>query len=102
MFAWFSRPEDEIFAKQIAEKIERRLPPSVAKSRKNKLNIERLGDIFESILGEAKNYSLTAKPNFFRKANIANTFKWELKNYNYPDEFITELTKALVIYMAKK
>lgn len=102
MLGWFSRPEDEIFAKNIAQKFERRLPPSVAKSRRDKLNIERLGDIFENILVEAKNYNIKNRPNFIRKARIANIFRWELKSYNYPDEFIATVTNALVIYLSKK
>lgn len=102
ILSWLAPPKDEKFAKQIAENIERRLPPSVALSRKNKLNIQRLGDIFESILGEATHYKRSEKPNFFRRARIANIFRWELKRYGYPDEFISEITKALVIYMAKK
>lgn len=102
IFSWFRRPEDAEFAKKTAANIERRLPPSVAKSRKDKLNVQYLGDIFESILGEATHYKKRTNPNLFRKARIANIFRWELKNYGYPDEFITDITKALVIYMSKK
>lgn len=102
ILSWLSPAEDEEFAKRAAENIERRLPPTVASSRKNKLNVQRLGDIFESILGEATQYNRNKRPNFFRRARIANIFRWELKGYGYPDEFISEITKALVIYMSKK
>lgn len=98
----FGTKEDKLLAKHLAEQVERRLPPTVAKTRNKTINIQRLGDILESILNQATDYNRNHKLNFIRKAKVANTFRWELENCGYPTEFCTEITKSLVIYLAKK
>lgn len=99
---FFKNEADDQFIRSLTEKIERRFPSSVAKKRAKTLNTERIGDIFEQILTEALIYKRNVKPNFFRKARMANLFKWGLLEAGYPPEFADSLTKGMVIYMAKK
>lgn len=102
MINWFINKKDELLVAALTEQIERRLPPSVAKSRSKNLNIDRIGDLFEQILSQALDYKRKESPNFFRRARIANLFKWSLKNLGYAEEFCDAITKSLVIYMSKK
>lgn len=102
MLSWLTNPADEAFAKKLAQNLERKFPPPVIKSRIEKINIQRLGDIFENVLSEATTYSRNEKPNFIRRTKIANDFRSALEKGNYPNEFIAEITKALIIYMSKK
>ena len=98
----FLNENDSQFIKILADKIERRFPPTVAIKRAKTLNIERIGDIFEQILSETLIYKRKESPNFFRKARMANMLKWALIEAGYPIEFANSLTKSMLIYMAKK
>lgn len=42
------------------------------------------------------------KLGVYKKARLANTFRWELKENGYDDTFIEAVTEKLVIALAKK
>ncbi len=62
-------------------------------------NLERkVDELFERATAFRKEHKL----GIYKKARLANTFRWELKERGYDPAFIETLTEKLVIAISKK
>ena len=70
-----------------------------ALSKKQK---RKLGKSLDRIYLKAAEYQLEHKLGIYGRARLGNTFKWELKEMGYEDEFVDEATKRLVLSLNRK
>ena len=93
---------DEL-ANQLATEMVLLRPPNPANSASGPgyslKNLERkVDELFERATAFRKEHKL----GVYKKARLANTFRWELKERGYDPAFIETLTEKLVIAISKK
>jgi hypothetical protein len=93
MFKWFSTVEAERFGIELAGFVLSELGASAAmgstkftvKAEKALLRADR----------RVREFKMRERMNFYKKAKLANTFLWTLKDSGCPPEYATELTEWL-------
>jgi hypothetical protein len=51
----------------------------------------------ERVILNAKAFSANHKLNFYKKAKLANTLKWNLKEAGYSEEFVRDVVGLVVV-----
>jgi len=90
------------FAKQLAEMIAKRYPPALDKSPERRVSPNRITKVLEDALDKAAEFNRERRLGIYRKARLANTFRWQLKELGYSDKFIEVATEGLVIYTTRR
>jgi hypothetical protein len=79
----------------------RRFPPA-SEARTDKGVQGQLASVTEALYARALRFHQENKLGVFRKAKLGNTFRWQLKEHGYSEKFIEQVTKGLVVRLAKK
>ena len=98
---WFDTKEVDQFARALAQDLVGRLPPAnVGK----KITPERLHNTRDAIVSRTAAFTRTHKINWYKKAHLGNTFKWELQDAGYDQGFVDAITYDVVLALtpAKK
>jgi len=97
MFSWFNAKAAKQFGNELAKMVMQQLPLD------NKLNARKLESkrefIIKKMISEIANFRQREKLNFYKTAQIGNTFRWSLKEAGYDNEFIETLTGFLVTHL---
>lgn len=100
-FSWFNTTEVDEFARALAQDLIGRLPPPTAESNK-KFTPERLNNTRAALQARAVAFARTQKLNWYKKAHLANIFKWELREAGYDAKFVDAWTYDLMIFVTSK
>lgn len=101
MLKFFSRPNIDRFAKDLAGELARSFPPSVANEPRRKVSPHRLTKILENTLEKARGFALEHKLGVVGKAKLGNSFRWELKELGYNEAFIEVATEGVIVYVTR-
>lgn len=102
-FGSVSGKQIDEFARSLADEIFRLRPPGNKSTPDNPgislKNLERRVDaLFEKATAFRKEHNL----GIYKKARLANTFRWEMKERGYEEVFVEMVTEKLVIAVSKK
>lgn len=97
----FSSKAVDQFAKDLAQGIAKRYPPSLDQSKEKKISHNRVSRILEETYAKAIAFHAENKLGVYRKARLGNTFRWELNELGYSKEFVELATEGLVIYVTR-
>jgi hypothetical protein len=89
------------FATKLAEMVAKRYPPTLDQSKEKRVSANRITKVLEDALDEAARYGQKNRLGFFKKARLANAFKWQLKELGYSEKFIEVATEGLVVYTTR-
>lgn len=92
----------QAFAKSLAEDLSKRYPPSLDQSAEKKISPNRLTKVLEDTFNKAVAFKTENKLGAYGKAKLGNSFRWELKDLGYTDEFIEVATEGMVVYLTRK
>ena len=90
LFDWFDAREATRFGDSLADFVAERIP-----SKSPKKAPEALAKLFAQI----ERFKQSNKLNMYKKAKLANAFKWKLIDCGYTDEFIEEMTKEVLLHL---
>jgi len=97
----FDTRELEEFATGLAADLGRRFPPDSEKrtdtGAQNQIKV-----ILDGLTARAMRYHEQNKLGVYKKAKLANVFRWKLKDIGYSDAFIERATKHIVTQLAAK
>jgi hypothetical protein len=93
--------ELEEFAVGLATDLARRFPPA-SEARTDPGAVHQIKVILEGLSARAVRYHDQHRLGVYKKAKLANVFKWRLKEFGYSPEFIERATKELVTRLAVK
>jgi hypothetical protein len=93
--------EVDDFAKELAGMVAKRFPPALEKSTERRVSPNRITKVLEDALEKAEEYGKTRRLGMYKKARLANAFKWQLKDLGYSDKFIEVATEGLVVYVTR-
>lgn len=103
LFGSVSSKEVDQFAKNLAQDIAKRYPPSIdAGGGERKLSQKRLTSILEDAYQKAIDFKSQHRLGVYKKARLGNTFRWELEELGYSKQFIETATEGLVVYITRK
>jgi hypothetical protein len=91
----------DAFAKELAGMIAKRYPPALEKSPERRVSPNRITKVLEDALERAAQVAKDRRIGTYKKARLANAFKWELKELGYSDRFIEVATEGLVVYVTR-
>lgn len=91
----------DTFAKELAEMVAKRYPPTLDKAPERRISANRISKVLEDALSRAADYNRSARLGVYRKARLANTFKWQLKELGYSDGFVEVATEGLLVYVSR-
>jgi hypothetical protein len=95
MLAWFDCTKIDAFADEAVADLVKRSPPASLQmpARKAAERLRRMSDV---IFARAQTFARAERPNFYKKARLANRVRWGLKEAGYPAEFAAALSEELV------
>ncbi len=97
----FDTRELEEFATALAADLGRRFPPA-SEARTDPGVQHQIKVILEGLTVRAIRYHEQHKLGVYKKAKLANIFKWKLKELGYSDTFVELATKQIVTRLAIK
>ena len=97
----FDTSEIEKFATVLAADLTRRYPPS-SEQRTDPGAQNQLKIIMQGLGVRAARFRDQQKLGIYRKAKLANVFKWKLKEAGFSDGFVRIVTKDLATRLAVK
>jgi hypothetical protein len=96
---WFNTDEVDAFARALARDISGRLPPPAHGGAK-KITPERINSAREAMRERAVAFTKKNQMNWFKKAHLTNTFKWELREAGYDSTFVDTWTYDLALFLS--
>src|SRR6266404_8972457 len=93
--------ELEEFATGLAEDLARRFPPA-SEARTDPGAKHQIKVILEGLAARAVRYHEQNKLGIYKKAKLANVFKWKLRDLGYSPRFVEHATKEIVTRIAAK
>lgn len=97
----FDTRELEEFATTLAADLGRRFPPA-SEARTDSGVEHQIKVILEGLTVRAIRYHERHKLGIYKKAKLANVFKWKLTELGYSSAFVDRATKQLVKRLAAK
>jgi hypothetical protein len=91
----------DAFAKTLAQAIAKRYPPALDKSPERRVSPNRVTKVLEDAMEQATDYASSQRFGVYKKAKLANAFKWELKELGYTEKFVEVATESLVVYITR-
>ena len=98
-FGWFDTREIEEFATNLAADLGRRFPPA-SEARTDPGAAHQIKVILEGLSARAVRYHEEHKLGVYRKAKLANVFKWKLNDLGYSKPFVEMATKEIATKLA--
>jgi hypothetical protein len=95
LLGWLDTRAVEGFATTIAREIASSMPPSDETPGKKEAG--KRAKKIERIATQAKAFSRDNRLNFYKKAKLANTLKWSLKEAGYSDVFVREMVGLILV-----
>ena len=99
LFGLVNTTDLEQFATGLATDLQRRFPPA-SEGRTDPGAKHQIKVILEGLGARAIRYHTEHKLGIYKKAKLANVFKWKLKDLGYTDEFAERATKDIVTRLA--
>lgn len=90
------------FAKELAQGITKDLPPKLMLNSANVVSANRVTTILERSYAKAVQFQFENNIGSVRRAILANSFRWRLRELGYPEKFIGVATEGLLVYLSKK
>lgn len=101
LLSMFDTKELEAFAIVLAEDLGRRFPPK-SEQRTDPGAKHQIKVILDGLAARAVRYHEEHKLGVYKKAKLANVFRWKLTDLGYSKGFVEEATKAVVTRLAAK
>ena len=99
-FNLFSRSREiEQFAAGLARDFAKACPVSDTQGERNA--VKKMAGAIDAACDHAAAFHKDKKLGIYGKAKLGTTFKWELKALGYSDEFVDELTRNLLLRLAR-
>lgn len=94
LFKWFDAKAADQFGTELAQFFVERMPLDTQKNEKKFAT--KTSDLLNKMSLRVSQFRSSNKLNFYTKAQLANNFKWTLKDAGYDARYIDDLTEWLV------
>lgn len=91
--SWFSSKVETEFGQELAQFLADRLPPVAY------LSETKQKELYPKFAAKISLFTKDRKLNFYKKAKLANSFKWQLLDLGFGQQFVDEVTKELLLHL---
>lgn len=101
---WFgsvSGAQVDEFAKSLVRELGKYYPPS-QEATARKVSQKKILSVMDGLFVQARDFRKQHKLGVYKKARLANTFRWELKEKGYDAKFVELATEGLLAGMTRK
>jgi len=103
LFGSVSGRQVDEFARTLAEDLSKLVPSGNQKGSGNPVaSLNKLERKVDDLCSKAAAFRKEHKLGIYKKARLANTFRWELKTRGHDEGFIEAVTEKLVVAVSKK
>lgn len=95
MFSWLDASDAQKFGTTLADFLIERIPAD-GSGRKDK-SLAKKQEVINKMLLQIEIFKANHKLNVYKKAKLANSFKWKLLDAQFETELVDELTKTVLI-----
>ncbi len=99
MLRWFDTKEVDALADSIVAELRDRVPSASIGAGKRR-DAERARKAFAGVFGRVDAFFAARRVNLYQKARFGNRVRWALREAGYPDGFVEEATRELVMHAA--
>lgn len=99
LFSAFDTKDLEAFAVSLAEDLGRRFPPA-SEARTDPGAKHQVKVILEGLSARAVRYREQNKLGIYKKAKLANVFRWKLTELGYSKDFVERAAKEIATKIA--
>ena len=100
IFEWFNTSEVDALADRLAADLLKRVPPANLGERRGKKSGAKPDKAQDAVMRQAREFAGKHRLNVFKKARLANRFKWALIEAGYPKDFVNEMAFELASVIA--
>jgi hypothetical protein len=101
LFGTISSKQIDEFAGSLVEELLRNAP-AAPDERQKKMSEKKMLSALDSVLRRAKEFTTQNKLGVYKKARLANTFKWEMQEKGFHSDFVEFATQGLVMLITRK
>jgi hypothetical protein len=94
VFSWLDSRAAVAYANATASEIKSLIPPS--DHQPTRKEVAKRARKLERVVLSAKEFSTKNRLNFYKKARLANTLRWNLLDAGYSRDFVRELVGLVV------
>ncbi len=94
LFKWFDATVANQFGAELARFFMERMPVGTQKNEKK--FAAKTSELLGKLSLRLNQFKVANKLNFYTKAQLANSFKWTLKDAGYETNYVDDLTEWLV------
>jgi hypothetical protein len=98
---FFSTAKLAELAKSLSQDVARRYPPAIANNPAQMVSQQRLSGILEEVFARATQFSRENKLGWYKRARLANDFRWELAELGYDEKFVNAATEDLILHVTR-
>ena len=101
IISWFDTKEVDALADQLVKELVHRVPPESvsAAGKKAESKKDRTREI---VLRQAQDFANTHPLNIYKKAKLANRFKWALIEAGYPSAYVDDIAYEVAAAVATR
>jgi hypothetical protein len=92
MFSWFDARDAQKFGETLAGFFSERVPTDVSEKTASKKR-----DALDKMGQQIQIFKVNHKMNLYKKAKLANSFKWKLLDAGYQADVVDELTRVILV-----
>ena len=92
---WFDTAEVDAFAQWVVSELVQRLPPASISPTDRKLT-DRISRMNDLVSARAVAFATEQRPNFYKRARLANKVKWGMREAGYDKGFADTFTYELI------
>ncbi len=100
LFGSVSGKQVDEFARALVQDIVKFYPPGEDAGKARKASQKKVASVIESALQKAATFKKQHQLGIYKTARLGNTFRWELKEKGYDEEFIDTVVQDLVVRMS--
>ena len=103
MLGIFARKKNEAidaFARELAGLLARRFTARDNQAPADTKLDRKLGRALDEVYARAREFRAEKRLGVYGKARLGNTFKWALKELEYDEGFIEEVTRGLIVRLS--
>lgn len=97
----FGFAQETAFAKDLVKGLAKQLPSAIVENRLQATSVNKITRQLERTYKAAAAYQRSNRLGFIRRAVLANSFRWELKDSGYPQAFIEVAVEGLVVELSR-
>ena len=102
LFGSVSGKQVDEFAKTLAQELAKRYPAALDKGGARRISQKRMTAILEDTCNRALDFKKQHKLGVYKKARLGNTFRWELQEMGYSENFVELATEGLIVYITRR